>query len=402
MKKYFLILILIFNFSSQAKDFSCNLFLNFASSLVGMDETDQLITYFGVLLNENIMDTNDLKNFIDHLKEKNHYTNPLQKKVATQTSAGYQSENIEAYLKNSDRLDQVRIISWAEDLLNKKEQVKRQRTKSEEQTAHPYQKMKFHRIDAHGKINHSFEMMDTPVTQWIWAERTGQNGSQLTDANNNPSSPPIEHVFKGKKVTLWPNHAVNGVSWWAAAQFANQLSIEKGLTPVYDFNHVKFTEESIANGTWILQDKFAEIKINAPDGDIYKAEGYRLPTWEEVEYALTNHQTPGSSIAQHVDFVISRQQIQNRYSLNVPVADLFPLVINGNEFYDLNTGLDEWVHTPETDCKTYNRSVLLCKYLSEAQALPPNSKSIPFYGATQPSENALPDKTFRLVRSLPK
>ena len=89
----------------------------------------------------------------------------------------------------------------------------------------------------------------------------------------------------GQSIQIKPDHPVESMTWWSALVFANKLSQEHGLKPTYDLSDIVWDPGTRAsNGTLLA--KSGEIKINAPNGDYYKSEGYRLPTEAEQEYML--------------------------------------------------------------------------------------------------------------------
>jgi len=67
------------------------------------------------------------------------------------------------------------------------------------------------------------------------------------------------------------------VNWWSAAAYANALSVSEGLSECYTLEgcDAAFGEDPNCTG----------VTVNAPGGDVYECEGYRLPTEAEWEYA---------------------------------------------------------------------------------------------------------------------
>lgn len=71
------------------------------------------------------------------------------------------------------------------------------------------------------------------------------------------------------------NYPVHNVSWYDAIEFCNKKSIAEGLTPVYTIDK----RNSDSNNLNTVDKKKWTIKVN------WKANGYRLPTEAEWEYA---------------------------------------------------------------------------------------------------------------------
>ncbi|HOJ65300.1 MAG TPA: SUMF1/EgtB/PvdO family nonheme iron enzyme [Spirochaetota bacterium] len=97
------------------------------------------------------------------------------------------------------------------------------------------------------------------VTQKEWVEVMGTNPSSHS---NDPE---------------WEKLPVDKISWYDAIEYCNKRSIKEGLTPVYEINKEVKDPDNISK----YDDKKYLIKIN-PD-----ANGYRLPTEIEWEYAAT-------------------------------------------------------------------------------------------------------------------
>ena len=128
------------------------------------------------------------------------------------------------------------------------------------------------------ELTHSFAGKLNVVTQAEWVQVMGENPAHFAKG---PHS--ISIAVKGQRVTMQPNHPVENISWWSAIVFANRISEKAGLKPAFDVSAITF-EGRAENGT--LDAVSGKLKINAPNGDIYLAEGYRLPTEAETEYVL--------------------------------------------------------------------------------------------------------------------
>ena len=154
----------------------------------------------------------------------------------------------------------------------------------------------------------NFEMLQTEVTQELYESIMGENPSE----------------FIGK------NYPVEYVSWYDAIYFCNKLSVAKGYEPVYSvngntnikaWNYIPHQERNIRGR--IIQNT--------------SANGYRLPTEEEWQYAAKGGQDYTYAGSNEIDEVAWYEENSN--DKTHPVAQKKE---NGYGLYDMSGNVCEW------------------------------------------------------------
>lgn len=151
----------------------------------------------------------------------------------------------------------------------------------------------------------NFEMLQTEVTQELYKSIMGENPSKFKGANK-----PVECV-----------------SWYDAIYFCNKLSVAKGYEPVYSMNGNTNLKAWNYQGRSII----GNITQNT------SANGYRLPTVEEWQYAAKGGQDYTYAGSNEIDEVAWYEGNSNNKTH--PVAQK---KANGYGLYDMSGNVEEW------------------------------------------------------------
>ena len=249
--------------------------------------------------------------------------NPIPvERTATNTAAAVARSALAELIAES-KLDTRAIQVWARGKITERNVTRQKREKVKNEAIDSNYNMQFHPVPP-GKfvmgeigkqvevtLTHTIEVMSTQVTQKMWVDLMEKNPSHFQASKND-------------------NHPVEKVSWWAAVEYANRFSIKMGLEPAYDFD--------VESGL---------VKVNAPDGDIYRSGGYRLPTEAESEYLLRSAGTTNGKYyfgSRETDLGSHAWYSVNSDRQSHPVAERIPLIIDGSAFYDLHGNVAEWVN----------------------------------------------------------
>ena len=364
MNWFILCLSLFYSFFSSANTGRISLCHHFLEeNTVHINVTERLIAYFGELLKQQILTTKDLQKFVDSLQKQNQWINPFQvDSTATPSAKFYHAQAMQSYIRLAPSLDKEAFLAWAQWRLQRAHDERIKKHQMAKETEKPWIKMAFHRVEPGeliiqgqrlATLTTPIEVMETHVTQSMWVEITGRNPSVFK-----LHEPHIEYLSKfGDKINIQPDHPVTEITWWMAIQFANSLSIQHGLKPAYDLTAITDWREAPEFVNIYPQDEKAALKlirINAPGNDIYKAEGYRLPTKAELVFLLTNRGTsPNEYFSEEVynnmdDYAWYNSNSSGRLHA---VAERKPFLIDGSPFFDLFGNLMTWTHDWDHDWK---------------------------------------------------
>ena len=238
------------------------------AELLELEGTSNAMAYMDELLETQIMGDGELVRFIDGLKG-GEVVNPFG--PTESTDALIHRDGLQSLMER-EALDRDRLLAWAEKKLRERAGVRQRRSVVKKETEDVFQRIEFievvpgsFKMGEQGeavpvKLTNAFEIMDKPVTQKQWVGIMEKNPSSFAREG--------EHSIVVGSVTMQPDNPVEMISWWSALEFANRLSEEHGLAPVYDMSGMEF-EGSAGEGK--LKSISGELKINSPDGDFYHA-----------------------------------------------------------------------------------------------------------------------------------
>lgn len=349
-----------------------------------IDSNDRLINYLTLLLDQRAIT-------LDDLAQLRQWNNPIpEDRTQTDSKAQVHRDQVDQHM-NAHGINKQKILEWLQTFSKEKQRVIAARSDVSQKTKLARHEPEFVPIPA-GEYHlwgeptvifhmSAFEILSTPVTQKQWVELMRKNPSYFdgTKGTKHLTTIGIDGYF----VNMQPYHPVEQVTWLSAVVYANRLSRKAGLKEVYDLSGLQFRPGTSAEYGTLLAD--GEIKITAPENNIYLTEGYRLPTEREFDYLI-------HLFAKSVGDVNLRDYAwdERNSGETQPVALREPMLIHGQEVFDLVGNVSEWT----TEWRSNHERVLRGgSFKNDAEA----GLLMRFNGRADARGE---DKGFRLVRSL--
>ena len=383
MKLLLIVLISVASFNAQAKLSSmCTRALE---EIQANDITAKFIAYLSTLHEMNILTTIDLELMNENLIKQSFIANPLNAVNHASSDHLTHASVIQDYIQSGE-INTYKLGLWLRDFLKQQSNTKQEKDKSKNDTEKPAIEMQFVPIqpDLQNEeykyiIKRPFTVMTTAVTRKMWHD--------------------LMKVTPEDKEANGYDYPIRNITWYSALVYANELSKKHNLRPVYDLSEVQ-TEGNAAEGTLVITG--GKIKINAPDKDIYRAEGYRLPTQLEMEFLLTDR---GRCCRENEYFTNITDNNINNYAWHSEnsndhlhtVAELQAFMIDVQPIYDLYGNISIWTFR-HIDVEVYNavkHSTSSC-YRSQLSDFKNR------HDGSVVSHNAIAGLGIRLVRSLLK
>lgn len=331
--KFILFAFLLITTAAHARE-SCVHFLSDQN-----DNTVSLVAYLSRIYEEQVITKYQLQKMLDAINEQHTAINPIT--TINNYAASVHQNLINQYLQTD--LDINKLSLWLTTKLELIASTDEARDHAIIETLSIHIPMTFSRVEpitfeikSNGgpkiiiSLTHPMEVLNTKITQAMWVKIMGENPSHHTNMDTNE---------------MLPDHPVENITWLSALYFANALSMSKKLLPAYDLSKIKLKKGTRAeDGT--AHAVSGKVRINAPKGDIYQTEGYRLPTLMEQKRLL-------SARGKANNFQKFAWYGVNTNFETQGIAELAPFVIDGHSFFDLYGNVHELAHdTPDNSSLT--------------------------------------------------
>jgi formylglycine-generating enzyme required for sulfatase activity len=241
-------------------------------------------------------------------------------------------------------LEKTNFINSSRTLIQQKARTNQQKNKKEleikQSTVEPFlwsQKMIFYTVmpgqfkmgqpKAHVEITKPFQMMATPVTQFMWLKLKlamgEKNRKMLIPSGFSKGLESEQLLIDGEYYELKPHHPVEQITWEETTDFIEGLN-------------------QLSNST--SEQTQSMLKKLIPDH--HQGDEYDLPTEAEWEFVMKNR---GRSKVAYFDKVDeSELKLYAWYDRNAQkqthaVAQLLPRIIDDQTFFDLEGNVSEWV-----------------------------------------------------------